>query len=194
MPKRCASSTPRIGRRARRRSHAGLALRVATWRAELAYFQGRYSEVDDIVDRLVAPLERRGDWAYAAFALRIRIAVLLARTDYEGAAALADRAIEVAEASGDDYVMVQILNVLGAVAFDRATSKLDGPHARAHLSALDPRDTAPMEADAREALRLLRARPRRGRARALRVRGVVRGRQHRAARDPAGQCRTAPCA
>ena len=101
----------------------------------------------------------------------------------------ADRAIRIAEASGDDYVMVQILNVLGAVAFDRATSKLDGPHARAHLSALDPRDTAPMEADAREALRLLRARPRRGRARALRVCGVVRGRQHRAARDPAGQRR-----
>ena len=134
------------------RGDAGLALRVATWRAELAYFQGRYSEVDDIVSRLVEPLERRGDWAYAAFALRIRIAVLLARTDYEGAMALADRAIGVAEASGDDYVIVQILNVLGAVAFDRATSKLAGPHARAHLSALDPRDTAPMEADAREAL------------------------------------------
>ncbi len=72
-----AASSPRV--------EPGLALRVATWRAELAYFQGRYSEVDDIVTRLVEPLERRGDWAYAAFALRIRIAVLLARTDYEGA-------------------------------------------------------------------------------------------------------------
>jgi hypothetical protein len=50
--------------------------------------------------------------------------------------------------------MVQILNVLGAVAFDRATSKLQGPHARAHLSALDPHDAAPMESDAREALQL----------------------------------------
>ena len=37
--------------------------------------------------------------------------------------------------------------------FDRATSKLSGPHARAHLSSLDPRDAVPMEADAREALR-----------------------------------------
>jgi len=132
----------------------GLALRVASWRAELAYFQGRYSEAEDIVDRLVDPLERAGDWAYAAFALRIRIAVLLAHTDYAGAAALADRAIRLAETSGDDYVMVQILNILGAVSFDRATSKLEGPHARAHLSALDPRDTAPMETDAREALAL----------------------------------------
>jgi AraC-like DNA-binding protein len=67
--------------------------------------------------------------------------------------ALADRAIQTAEASGDDYVLVQIFNVLGAVHFDRATSKLSGPHARAHLSSLDPRDAVPMEDDAREALR-----------------------------------------
>jgi AraC-like DNA-binding protein len=133
---------------------ARLALRVETWRAELAYFQGRYSEADDIIARLVAPLEGAGDWAYAAFALRIRIAILLAHTDYDGVAAVADRALRLAEASGDDYVMVQILNILGAVAFDRATSKLSEPHARAHLSALDARDTAPMEADAREALQL----------------------------------------
>ncbi|HET7097739.1 MAG TPA: hypothetical protein VFJ68_10135, partial [Casimicrobiaceae bacterium] len=131
-----------------------LPLRIDTWRAELAYFQGRYSGADDIVVRLVDPLEELGDWAYAAFALRIRIAILLAHTDYAGVASLAARAIRLAEASGDDYVMVQILNVLGAVAFDRATSKLDGAHARAHLSALDPHDTAPMEADAREALAL----------------------------------------
>jgi len=135
-------------------SPAGLTLRVETWRAELAYFQGRYSEADDIVARLVAPLEQLRDWAYAAFALRIRIAILLAHTDYAGVAALAERAIRLAEASGDDYVMVQILNVLGAVAFDRATSKLQGPHARAHLSALDPHDAVPMESDAREALQL----------------------------------------
>jgi tetratricopeptide (TPR) repeat protein len=138
----------------------GLALRVASWRAELAYFQGRYSEADDIVDRLVDPLERAGDWAYAAFALRIRIAVLLAHTDYAAAAALADRAIRLAEASGDDYVTVQILNILGAVSFDRATSKLDGPHARAHLSALDPRDTAPDGDRCARSARPLRARPR----------------------------------
>jgi AraC-like DNA-binding protein len=103
---------------------------------------------------VLAPLEQRGDLAYVAFALRIRIAILLARTDYEGIASLADRAIRVAEASGDDYVIVQILNILGAVHFDRATSKLNVPHARAHVTALDPRDAAPMEADAREALRL----------------------------------------
>ena len=131
----------------------GSALRVETWRAELAYFQGRYSAANEIVDRLLERLEQSGDWAYAAFALRIRIAILLARADYEGVAAQADRALNDAEASGDDYVMVQVLNILGAVHFDCATSKLSEPHARAHLSSLDPGDTAPMEDDAREALR-----------------------------------------
>jgi len=131
----------------------GLALHVETWRAELAYFQGRYSVATEIIDRVLEPLERNGDWAYAAFALRIRIAILLARADYEGIASQADRAIRDAEQSGDDYVMVQVLNILGAFRFDCATSKLPEPHARAHLSSLDPRDTAPMEADAREALR-----------------------------------------
>ena len=136
------------------KADSGLALRVETWRAELAYFQGRYSDANDIVGRVLAPLEQHGDRAYAAFALRIRIAILLARVDYDAVAALAPRATELAEGSGDQYVLVQILNILGAVQFDRATSKLSGPHARAHLSALDPRDTVPMEADAREALRL----------------------------------------
>ncbi|HET7033547.1 MAG TPA: hypothetical protein VFJ48_10515, partial [Casimicrobiaceae bacterium] len=133
---------------------AVLVHRVDTWRAELAYFQGRYSEANEIVARVLAPLERHGDLAYAAFALRIRIATLLARVDYDGVAALAERAVQLAEASGDQYVLVQILNILGAVQFDRATSKLTGPHARAHLSSLDPGDAAPMEVDAREALRL----------------------------------------
>jgi AraC-like DNA-binding protein len=132
----------------------GVANRVEVWRAELAYFQGRYSDSISIVDRLLVPLEQRGDWTYFAFALRIRIAILVAHADYEGAVALAGRAILATEASGDAYVTVQILNVLGAVYFDRATSKLSEPHARAHLSSLDPRDAAPMEADAREALHL----------------------------------------
>jgi AraC-like DNA-binding protein len=131
---------------------AGLALRVETWRAELAYFQGRYSAANEIVGRVVDPLERAGDWAYAAFALRIRIAVLLARTDYEAVAAQAGRALRDAEASSDDYVIVQILNILGAFHFDCATAKLPAPHARAHLSSLDPHDAAPMEQEAREAL------------------------------------------
>jgi AraC-like DNA-binding protein len=48
---------------------------------------------------------------------------------------------------------VQILNILGAYRFDEATSKLAEPHARSHLSSLEPRDAEPMEADAREALR-----------------------------------------
>jgi AraC-like DNA-binding protein len=144
---------------------SGMALRVETWRAELAYFQGRYSYASNIVDRLLARLERKGDWAYVGFALRIRIAILLARADYEGAVALAGRAMQAAEASGDDYVIIQILNVLGAVHFDRATSKMNSPHARAHLSSLDPREAVPMEADAREALRLFR------RARAVAGRG-----------------------
>lgn len=130
-----------------------LILRVQTWRAELAYFQGRYSAATEIIDGVLAPLEQNGDQAYAAFALRIGIAIMLARADYEGIAAQADRAVRNAEASGDPYVMVQVLNVLGAFHFDRATSKLPEPHARAHLSSLDPRDAAPMEADAREALR-----------------------------------------
>jgi AraC-like DNA-binding protein len=132
---------------------SGLSLRIGIWNAELAYFQGRYSDANGIIDRLLPQLEHCGDHAYVGFALRIRIAILLARADYDGAAALADRAVEVAEASGDKYVLVQILNVLGAVHFDRATAKLDQPHARAHLSSLDPRDARPMEADAREALR-----------------------------------------
>lgn len=132
---------------------ARLTLRVDTWRAELAYFQGRYSAAIEIIDRVLEPLEQRGDWAYAAFALRIRIAILLARADYEGIAAQANRAISDAEKSGDDYVMVQILNVLGAFHFDCATSKLPEPHARGHLSSLDPSDAAPMETEAWEALR-----------------------------------------
>lgn len=134
------------------RTDGGLALRVDTWRAELAYFQGRYSAATEIIDRVLDPLEQRGDWPYAAFALRIRIAMLLARADYEGIAAQAERAVRDAERSGDDYVMVQVLNVLGAFHFDCATSKLLEPHARGHLSSLDPHDAAPMEADAREAL------------------------------------------
>ncbi len=130
----------------------GAELRVETWRAELAYFQGRYSDANEIVDRLLPRLEESGDRSYAAFALRIRIAILLARADYDAVAPFAERAIALAEASGDDYVIVQVLNVLGAVSFDRATSKLNLPHARSHLSSLDPHDAEPMEQDAREAL------------------------------------------
>jgi AraC-like DNA-binding protein len=134
-------------------TNSRLGFRIATWNAELAYFQGRYSDADRIIDGLLPHLEHWGDRAYLAFALRIRIAICLARANYDGALALADRAVSVAEASGDAYVLVQILNVLGAVHFDRATAKLGQPHARAHLSSLDPDDARPMEADAREALR-----------------------------------------
>jgi AraC-like DNA-binding protein len=133
-----------------------LVLRVETWRAELAYFQGRYSAATEIIDRVLEPLEQNRDWAYAAFALRIRMAIMLARADYEGVAAQADRAIRDAKTSGDGYVMVQILNILGAFHFDCATCKLPEPHARAHLSSLDLADAAPMENDAREALRFFR--------------------------------------
>jgi AraC-like DNA-binding protein len=131
----------------------GLTLRVEAWRAELAYFQGRYSAANEIIDCVLGRLEEIRDWAYAAFALRIRIAILLARTDYEGISAIADRALRDADRSGDDYVMVQVLNILGTVHFDCATSKLAEPHARAHLTSLDPADAAPMADDAREALR-----------------------------------------
>ncbi len=160
----CAMRQGHLGEAAREldaASHAaagaaasGPALRVQAWRAELAYFQGRYSAALESVEQLLGPLERAGDWAYVAFAIRIQIAVLLARADYGAIAALSDRAIAAAKRSGDDYVLVQILNILGATAFDRATSKLPEPHARAHLSSLDPHDAQPMESDSREALQL----------------------------------------
>jgi AraC-like DNA-binding protein len=137
----------------RRGAPRGLALRVATWRAELAYFQGRYSAANEAIDHLVDQLERGGDRGYAAFALRIRMAILLAQADYAGIAAIADRSMRLAAASGDPYVLVQVLNLLGAVRFDRATSRLQ-QHARAHLPALDPPDALAMQDDAREALRL----------------------------------------
>jgi tetratricopeptide (TPR) repeat protein len=129
-----------------------LALRISAWRAELAYFQGRYSAAEEILDAIQDRLERGGDALYGAFALRIRIAILLARADYPRIASLAARALQLAESSGDDYVHVQVLNVLGAYHFDRATSSLPEAHARSHLTSLDLRDTAPMHADAREAL------------------------------------------
>src|SRR5260221_13956365 len=132
----------------------GLSLRVETWRAELAYFEGRYSAANDAIGDLVDRLERGGDPGYAAFALRIRMAILLARADYDGVGALADRSLRLARASRDDYVLVQILNILGAVCFDRATSKLQQPHVRAHLPAVDATDAAAMQDDARDALRL----------------------------------------
>jgi AraC-like DNA-binding protein len=136
-------------------AQAGLALRVETWRAELAYFEGRYSAANEAIDLLVDRLEKGGDPGYAAFALRIRMAILLARADYEGVAAFASRSLRLARASRDDYVIVQILNILGAVCFDRATSKLQQQqHVRAHLPALDATDTAAMQGDAREALSL----------------------------------------
>ncbi len=129
-----------------------LALRVQAWRAELAYFQGRYAEATELASRLEGPLEGLGDLVYAAFAMRVRIAILLARGEYDAVVALADRAVALARASGDAYVEVQVHNVLGAMHFDRATAKLRAPHARAHLSSLEPADAAPMEADARAAL------------------------------------------
>ena len=133
---------------------AATALRVEVWHAELAYFQGRYGAANEIIERVLALLEQGRDFAYAAFALRIRIAILLARAEYAAIAAVAPRALKDAKAGRDPYVLIQVLNVLGAVYFDRATAKLADPHARSHLSLLDPRDVAPMEAEAREALRL----------------------------------------
>jgi AraC-like DNA-binding protein len=135
-------------------AHAAAALRVDVWRAELAYFQGRYFAANEMIDKVLVPLEQARDFSYAAFALRIRIAILLARTDYAAIAAVAPRALKNAEAGRDPYVLIQVLNVLGAVSFDRATAKLADPHARSHLSLLGPGDAAPMEAEAREALGL----------------------------------------
>ena len=100
------------------------AMRVEAWRAELAYFQGRYSAAEQAIGKLLPQLTRRRDWAYAAFALRIRIAILLARAEYDAIEALAQTALRHADASGDSYVIVQVLNILGAARFDRATSKL----------------------------------------------------------------------
>ncbi len=131
-----------------------IAHRVDAWRAELAYFQGRYGAAEEILERVLPLLESTKDYAYAAFALRVRMAILLARADYDAIDGLATRAVRLAEKSADDYVLVQVLNILGAMQFDRATSKLHQPHARAHLSALDTHDLGPMEADARRALGL----------------------------------------
>jgi len=130
-----------------------LALRVEAWRAELAYFQGRYSAADEIIDRVLKPLERARDFGYVAFVLRTRIAVLLAQADFESIGRVAGPAVRAAGKSADPYVQVQVLNILGVVHFDRATSKLSEPHARAHLSALDLPDLAPMRDDALEALK-----------------------------------------
>jgi hypothetical protein len=57
---------------------AGAKLRVETWRAELAYFRvgTRTPRGSSISYSLVW---KSGDRSYAAFALRIRIAILLAR-------------------------------------------------------------------------------------------------------------------
>ena len=126
--------------------------RISAWRAELAYFQGRYSAAEEILDAISPILEHQGDSLYGAFCLRTRIAILLARMNYAGIDSLAPRALELAQSSGDDYVNVQVLNVLGAYHFDRATSRLPEPHARSHLTSLDPKDVEPMQADAREAL------------------------------------------
>ena len=131
-----------------------LALRVATWEAELAYFEGRYSAASEALEALADRLEASGDPAYAAFALRVYMAIGLARADHGGVERLAPRALRLARASRDDYVRVQILNLLGAVCFDRATSKLQQPHVRAHLPALQAADAAAMHDDAQDALRL----------------------------------------
>lgn len=131
---------------------AAIRMRIDTWRAELAYFQGRYSAAEETLASLVDRLEREEDFAYAAFGMRIRIAILLARADYAAIESIAGRAVRLAEASGDDYVRVQVLNILGAFHFDAATSKLPDSHARSHLSSLEPGDAAPLEAEAREAL------------------------------------------
>lgn len=126
--------------------------RVAAWNAELAYFQGRYSAATAIVERIVDRLESQGDHAYAAFALRVRIAIHLARTEYDAIEAMAERALRNARESDDPYALVQVLNVLGAAHFDNATAMLPAPHARAHLSALDPGDMLPMHDEASRAL------------------------------------------
>lgn len=129
-----------------------LALRVEVWRAELAYFQGRHAVAESSLETLAEELERAGDLGTAAFALRVRLAILLARTDYGAAENVAARALRLAQASGDDYVLVQVLNVIGATCFDRATSRLGEPHARAHLPLVDPADAAHVGDDARAAL------------------------------------------
>lgn len=142
---------------AREASRAGgtppvLTARIDAWSAELACFQGRYSDASNTIDRAAEAFAAAGDLAYLAFALRIRMAIHLARADYEAIDRMAADAVAVARRSCDAYALVQMLNLLGAACFDRATSKLAVPHARAHLASLEPHETAPIEADAREAL------------------------------------------
>jgi AraC-like DNA-binding protein len=149
--RRDLDAAARIAEKTRTRAPA---LRVRAWRAELAYLQGQRSDADPDLEQLSAELERAGDLAYAAFALRVRLASLLARADYAATAAISQRALRLAQASGDDYVLVQVLNVMGATCFDRATSRLGQPHARAHLPLVDPVDATHVADDAHEALRL----------------------------------------
>jgi hypothetical protein len=63
-------------------------MRVRVWRAEVAYYQGRYSAASEMTEALMGPLEEAREFAYAALALRIRIFILLARADYAGIEAL----------------------------------------------------------------------------------------------------------
>ena len=132
----------------------GLMRRIAAWQAEVAYYQGRYSAAVEVIESVAPALEAAGDFAYAAFAMRVRIFVLLARADYDAIEANSAHAVALAEAANDDYILVQVLNALGAAHFDRATSKLPQPHARSHITSLDPGDVGPMQEDAKAALAL----------------------------------------
>ena len=129
-----------------------VSLRVSAWRAELAYFQGKGFPSEGVLENLAHQLEQCGDLASAAFALRVLLAMLVARADYAQSSRIAPRAVRLARAGGDPYVLVQVLNVLGAMCFDRATSRLTQPHARAHLPLVEPEDALHVAVDAREAL------------------------------------------
>ena len=165
----------------------GLVLRVEAWCAELAYFQGRYSAAKAIVDRLVDRLEVAKDWAYAAFAMRIRIAILLARADYDGIATEAARAIRNAQASGDDYARRADPERPWCSAFRLRNVEVAGtPRTRPPFLPRPARHAAD-KGRGIESARVLRGGAASGRAGRLCVRCVVRLGQHRTPSDSAGE-------
>ena len=133
-------------------SAARPALHVLAWRAEAACFRGDYPAATAMAREALAGLVAARDWSHAAFAVRVEIAALLARTEYDAIALLAPLAVRYARASRDDYVKVQVYNVLGAFHFDRATAHMPR-HVRSHITSVDPAHAAVSRHEARHALR-----------------------------------------
>ncbi len=184
--RRSASSRPRR-RKLQPRGDAGPMLRVDVWRAELAYFQGRYSDANASIDRALPRLE-------AERRLRVRcFRAAHSHRDLARPSGLRQRGgpggprRRARRGRAETITFSSRSSTCWAPLRSTAPRRsCDVPHARSHLSSLDPRETAPMEEDAREALHWFERAQSGRRARALRVCGLVCRRQHRAPRDRAG--------